>query len=157
MFVIGGIVDAGGQDRNARAALAAGRCKRGQRLAQKARIILDALHLVLGEEFREHLHHRLAVLQHVGDAGGRAGIVFQNVELVFAGAHNVRADDMGVDAARRLETDHFRQEGDVVFDQLARNAAGLDDFLLVVDVIEKGVERQNALLDALRQLAPLAS
>ena len=109
------------------------------------------------EQFREHLHHRFAVFQHVADTGRRAGIVLQHVELVFAGAHDVGADDMGIDAARRAEADHLRQEGVVLLDQFARNAAGPDDLLLVVDVVEEGVERDDPLLDALGQLAPFAA
>jgi hypothetical protein len=157
VLVIGRVVDAGCQHRDARLALAAGRGERGEALAQQIGIVLDRAHLVLVEQFREHLHHRFAVFQHVADTGRRAGIVFQHVELVLAGAHDVGADDVGVDAARRAEADHLGQEGDVVFDQLARNAAGADDFLLVVDVVEKGVEGDHPLLDALRELAPFAA
>jgi hypothetical protein len=157
MFVIGGIVDAGRQHGDAGPAGAAGRGERGERLAQQEGIILDALDLVVLEEVREHLHHGFAVFQHVADARRRAGIVLQHVELILAGAHDVGADDMRVDAARRPEADHLGQEGDILLDQLARQAAGADDFLLVVDVIEKGVERDDPLLDALGELAPLAA
>ena len=91
----------------------------GQRLAQQLRIVLDRPHLDLLEQLREELHHRLAVFQHVGDAGGRARIVLEHEELVLAGAHDVDADDVGIDAARRPHADHLRQEGLVVGDQLA--------------------------------------
>ena len=94
-------------------------------LAQLVGIIFDRPDLVLEEQFREHLHHGFAVFQHVADTGWGAGIVFQHVELVFAGAHDVGADDMGIDAAWRPHADHFRQEGGVLLDQCARNAAGL--------------------------------
>ena len=65
------------------------------------RIVFDGADAVLVKQFREHLHHRLAVFQHVADTGRGAGIVFQNVELVFAGAHDVGSDNMGIDATRR--------------------------------------------------------
>ncbi|MOA00318.1 hypothetical protein D3C78_1196750 [compost metagenome] len=157
MLVIGGIIDAGRQHRDARLAGTAGRCERSERLAQQIGVILHPAHAVFVEEFREHLHHRFAVFQHVADTGGGAGIVFQNVELVFASADNVSADNMGVDAAGRSEADHFRQEGFVFLDDFAGNAPGADDFLLVVDIVEESIEGENALFDALGQFAPLAA
>lgn len=120
-------------------------------------IVLDPLDLVFVEQFREHLHHRFAVFQHVADTGRCAGIVFQNVELVFAGPHDIGADDVGVDTARRFEADHLGQEGLVALDEFAGNATGADDFLLVIDVVEECVECQHPLLDTLRQLAPFAT
>ncbi len=156
MLVIGGIVNARRQHGDARLALAAGRGERGEALAQQVGIILDTLHLVLVEELREHLHHGFPVFQHVADTGGCAGIILQHVKLVLSGAHDVGADDVGVDAAGRPEADHFGDEGDVVFDQLARDAAGADNLLLVVDIVEKGVQRDHPLLDALGEPAPFA-
>lgn len=64
---------------------------------------------------------------------------------------------MGVDAARRPKADHLRQKGHVLLDQFTRDAAGANDFLLVVDVVEKGVERDDPLFDALGELAPFAA
>ena len=107
------------------------------------------------KEFREHLHHRLAVFQHVADTGRSAGIVFQNIELVFAGAHDVGADDVRIDAARWPETDHLWQEGFVALDQLLGTRPAM--ISCVVDVVEESVEGDDPLLDALRQLAPFAA
>lgn len=156
MLVEGGVVDSGREDGNARLALAAGRSERGKALAKQIGIVLHRPHAVLVEEFRKHLHHGFPVFQHVADAGRRAGIVLQHIVLVFAGAYDVGTDDVGVDAARRPEADHLRQEGVVLLDQFARDAPGADDLLLVVDVVEKGVERDDALFDALGEPAPFA-
>ncbi|MCY1299722.1 hypothetical protein D9M70_492610 [compost metagenome] len=157
MFIVGGVVDTGREHGDARLAAAAGGCQRRQALAQEIRVVLHRAHAVLMEEFGEHLHHRLPVFQHVADTGWRARIVLEHVELIFTCSHDVGADDMGVDAARRPEADHLRQEGDVLLDQLSRHASGADDFLLVVDVVEKGVERDDPLFDALGELAPFAA
>jgi hypothetical protein len=128
-----------------------------ERAAQVLRIVADRLDADLArEQFREHLQHRLAVLQHVGDAGRRAGIVLQHVELVLAGAHDVGADDVGVDVAGRRDADHLVEEGLVLGDQLDRDTAGADDFLAVIDVIEERVDGAHALLDAARQSRPFA-
>jgi hypothetical protein len=62
---------------------------------------------VAGEQLGEEPHHRLPVLQHVGDPGGGAGIVLQHVEGGFVHAHHVDAGDVDIDPVRHLEPDHL--------------------------------------------------
>ncbi|VWB68839.1 hypothetical protein BSE24067_03238 [Burkholderia seminalis] len=158
MFVVRGIVDAGREHGDGRVVgVAARRAHRGQRLAQHLRIGLDRAHLHLLEQLREELHHGLAVFQHVGHAGGRARIVLQHVELVLGGAHDVDADDVRVHVAGRPEVDHLRDERLVVRDQVLGHDARAHDFLAVVDVVEEGVQRHHALLDAEREAAPFGA
>ena len=157
MLEIGGIVEAGRQHRDGRRVVQIVRPDRRQRLAQQLRVVLDRAHPDALEQLGEELHHRLAVLQHVGDAGRRARIVLQHEELVLAGAHDVDADDVGVDAGRRPHADHLGQKGLVLGDQLLRNPAGAQDLLAVVDVVEEGVERLHALLDAGGQPPPFGA
>jgi hypothetical protein len=147
-------VDAGRQYGDRRRTLAGGRRNGRERAAQVMRIGFHRPDAVLHEQLREHLHHRLAVLDHVRDAGRGAGIVLQHVELVLADAHDVGADDVGVDPARRREADHFRQEGDIALDQPGRDLAGLHDLLVVVNVVQEHVQRTHPLLDALGQALP---
>ncbi len=45
-------------------------------------------------------------------------------------------------------------EGIIVSDQLGWNTPGLDDFLVVVDVIQEGVQRPQPLLAAFGQAVP---
>src|SRR5690606_1506852 len=68
--------------------------------------------------------------------------------------HDVDADNVAVDAAGRIDADHFRQEGLVLIDEFLRDHAGAQDLATVIDVIEKGVEGTGPLADAARQLAP---
>jgi hypothetical protein len=75
-------------------------------------------------------------------------------EVVLAGAYDVDADDVTVDAERRLDAHHLRHEGRVADDELLGNLAGLDDLLPMVDVVHQGVERAHALLDTGRETAP---
>ena len=55
-----------------------------ERQAQVVGVVLHRRHAVAREQLREHVHHGLAVLQHVGDAGGRARVVLEHEELVLA-------------------------------------------------------------------------
>ena len=126
-----------------------------QRLAQHGGVILDGCHAMACEEVREEIHHRLAVLEHVGHAGRRAAIVLEDIELVLAHPDDIDSDDMGIDAARRVHADHLRHEGIVLDDDLLRDAAGPQDFLAVIEIMDEGVQRPDPLLDPGRQFPPL--
>ena len=71
-----------------------GRRDRDQRLLKHVRIVLDRRDAMLGEQLRKQEHHRLAALQHVGDARGGAAIVLENDRIVFPDPHDIDADDM---------------------------------------------------------------
>jgi hypothetical protein len=155
VFEIGGVVDARRQHRDHGPRGAGLGRAGGERTAQVLRIAAHRLHRNAGEEFREHLQHGFAVLQHVGDAGRRARVVLEHEELVFVGAHDVDADDMGVDVAGRRDADHLRQEGLVPGDQLHRDTPGAQDFLAVIDVVQEGIDGAHALFDAALQARQL--
>ena len=101
---------------------------RVQRRQQLLRIVLDRGDAVEGEEVGEEPHHHFAVLQHVGDAGGRAGVVLQHVEVGVVDAHDVDAGDLHVDAVGQLQSGHLGPEIGVAVDQFGRDQAGLEDF-----------------------------
>ena len=152
VFVIGRVVDAGREHGDNRPALAGRRRAGRQRPAQHLRIVTDRPYTDFREQLREHLQHRFPVLQHVGDAGRRAGIVFEHEEFVLAGAHEIHADDVGVDVSGRRDAEHLGQEGVIVLDQLDRHAACAQDFLPMVDIVQEGIDGPDALLDSAGEL-----
>ena len=101
------------------------------------------------------MQHGLAVLEHVRDARRRTRVVFEHEEIVFAGAHDVDADDVAIDASRRFDANHFRHERRILDHEFFGDAAGLQDLLAMVDVVHEGVQRTHPLLDAGLQAAPL--
>ena len=127
-----------------------------QRRQQLVGIVLDGRDARLGEEVGEEPHHHVAVLQHVGDAGRRARIVLQDVEVLVVGPDDVDAGDLHVDVVRQLDAHHFRAERRVLVDEILRHDAGADDLGLGVDVGEEGVERGDALGQASREQRPFA-
>ena len=134
--------------------LQAGGATAFQRPEEQLRILPDRRDAVAGEKLRKEMHHRLPVLQHVGDAGRRAEIILQHIELTVARPHDVDADDVAVDVERRVVADHLGQIGHVCEDQVGRDAAGADDLLAVIDVVEEGIQRPDALLDAALEQPP---
>ena len=87
---IGAVVDAGREHDDGGVAIEALGRDALQRHAQIVGVVLHGAHAVAGEQVGEHVHHRLPVLQHVGDPGGRARVVLEHEELVLAGAHDDR-------------------------------------------------------------------
>ena len=125
-----------------------------QRREQFVRIVLDRRHAMAREQLRKQPHHDLAVLQHVGDAGGRAGIVFQNVEGLGIDADDVDAGDVDVDVVRHLLAVHLRPEHRIPEHQVFRHDAGAQHLAAAVDVAEIEVDRLDALLQPLAQQVP---
>ncbi len=132
----------------------AGRGNRAQVFQQHVGVVLDRGNAVACEQFGEQPHHHLAVFQHVGNAGGHAQIVFEHVKLAFAGAHDVDAGDVGVDVRGDIDALHFRAVLGILVDLLGGDDAGLDDVLVVVDVVHEHVQRLHALDQAGLQGAP---
>ena len=100
MFVIGRVELAGRQQRDRRFACGRLRRDRPQSGEQGIWIIFDRGDAMLGEKIGHEAHHNLAILQHVGDPGRSADIVFEHVEVVFARADDINAGDMDVNIVR---------------------------------------------------------
>ena len=98
-----------------------------------------------GEGIRKQPHHDLAVLEHIRDARGRAHIVLEHEEIALAGADEIDAGDMGVDPVGRLDAVHLGPVGRVEQHEFRRHEAGLDDLLVVIDVVEEDVDRLHPL------------
>ena len=101
-------------------------------------------------------HHHLAVLEHVGDARGHAQVVLEHAEFAGVVAHHVDAGDVRVDAARAHPRPASRgRYCELHEDLLGGIDAGLENLLLVVDVVDEGVERAHALLQARLEPQPI--
>ena len=97
---------------------------RAQRVEQLLGVMLDRRDAVPREQFGEQPHHHLAVLQHVGDAGGRAGIILEHVETFRRHPHDVDAGDMRVDVVGDMSARSSRPEHRVLKYQVLRDDAG---------------------------------
>ncbi len=158
MLEVGRVVHAG-REHHHRRVVAAARRDAAQGLQQQVGVVRDGRHGMQGEQLREQPHHHLAVLEHVGHAAGHAQVVLEHVVVAgavgVAGAHDVDARDVRVHVARHVHADHLGTELRVVDHLVARHDAGLQDLLVVVDVVDEPVERQHPLGQALFHVAPL--
>ena len=64
---------------------------------------------------------------------------------------------MGIDAVRRIDAEHLRPERVVEQHQLRRHQPGPEDLLIVIDVVEKGVDRLHPLDGAPLDQIPLGA
>ena len=154
VLVIGRVVDAGRQQHDRRLGGRGRRCDRFQRRQQLVRIILDRRHAIAREQLGKKPQHDLAVLQHVGNAGRRAGVVLEHVEIVGVDAHDIDAGDMHVDVVRHFLSVHLRAENRILKHQVFRNDAGLENFAAAINVLDVGVDGFDALLQAPLQNLP---
>ena len=154
MFVISRVERAWRQQHHRRIIVALDRGHFLQRLLQHTGIRLDAFDDACLEQLREHPHHDLAVLKHVGDARRRTAVVLKHLEPVAVRPHNVDADNVAIDPTGRINANHVRQEGLVLVDQLFRDDPCPHDLATMVDVVQERIQRPAALLDAARHLPP---
>ena len=154
MLVIGGVVDAGREQRDRRLARGAVRRDRAERGKQLVRITLDRRDAVAGEQIGKQPHHDLAVFQHVGHARGRPRIVLQHDEVLGVDPDDVDAGDVHIDVVRHLLAVHLGPEHRVLEDQILRHDLGAKDVAAVIDVTQEHVQRLDALLQALLQQRP---
>ena len=154
MLVIGGIVDAGREQDDGRVGRGGRRRDRFQRRQQFVRIIFDRRDAIAREQLGKQPQHDLAVFQHVGDARRRARIVLEHIESVGIDAHDIDAGDVDVNIVRHLLTVHLRAEHRILKHQVLGNDAGAQDFAAAIDVLDIGVDRLDALLEAAAQRVP---
>ena len=134
-----------------------------QGFEQQVGVVRHRCHAVQAEQLGEQPHHHLAVLQHVAHAAGHAQVVFEHVVLagvvgrVFhtRGAHDVDARDVRIDVARHRHAHHLLAELAVVQHLFGGHHAGLEDLLVVVDVVDEAVQRRDALDESGFHVHPL--
>ena len=127
-----------------------------QLAAELLAIFRNALDRETLHQVREGALHQMPVLDHVGDAGRRARVVLQHIEIALGIADDVGAGDVDIGAARRIVAHHFRPEVRVSEHEVRGQDAVLQDLALVIDVPEEKIERLDPLLDAAVELAPVA-
>ena len=97
VLIVGAVVGTGSHERYGRIFRRGVGRDRLQRGEQFFRIVLHGGDSIDGEEVGKEPHHHFAVLQHVGDAGRRAGVVFKDVEVLIVDANDVDSGDLDVD------------------------------------------------------------
>ncbi len=133
----------------------AARRKAAQNARQFVRVVMNGQDFVGLERVGEGARHHQAVFQHVGNAAGRAHIVFEHAELArFRIAHQIDAADMRVNSARHFQADHFAPEMRAGIDERARNLPVLEDALLAVNVLQEQIQRHHALRQAALDALP---
>jgi hypothetical protein len=153
MLEVGAIINAGREQHDGRCPAVAGRdvLQDGEEVL---RVVIDRPHADAAEKIGEGALHRHPVFQQVGDAGGAAAIVFQDVVGALAVADQVAAADVDVDILRHRKADHLGPEMFRADYILQRYETFLDDPLLGVDILEEKIQREHALLETFLNQRP---
>ncbi len=114
-------------------------------LSKQLGVVFDRLHAVVAEELGKRPLHHPAAGQHVGDAARHPQIVFQHHEFSIAEPKKICARDRDIHIPRHLQTAHLSSELPAAVHDLARHMAVVEDLALVIDIVQKQVERGDAL------------
>ena len=128
---------------------------RFQSLEEFARIIVHRADMQPFENLGEGALHQIAVLQHIGDAGWHAQVVFEHVDLAVAVADQIGSRDVAPHAPRRVDADALRTVEGRRANDFLRNDFILQNLLVVIDVVNEFVERVDALLESAFDAVPL--
>jgi len=151
---VGRVVDAGREHHDVRVAGLRGRDVLEHR-PQLLRIVFDGADPLPFEELRKDPLHDLAILEHVGHAGGCPQVVLEHVHHAVAAANEVGAGDVAPHAAGRLEAGARSAEALARIDQpIGHHAVGHDP-APVVDVVDEQVEGVDPLLQPALDGRPL--
>ena len=152
MLVVGGVVQARGQDRDPRSSHR-GR-ERGQDLVQPLAVVGHLAHPVGAVQLGKRTLHRVPATQHVGHPRWHAKVVLEHGEAVV-GTHEVGAAHGDVDVVGHVDPPHL----DPVLRAAEHQVQGDDSFAqrppFVVDVLEEEVDGGEALLESPLDVLPL--
>ena len=144
MLEVGRVVDAGGEQYRGGIGHVPRRQPQ-QRFLEFIGIVVHRPDWQRAEYQREGTLENLAVFQHVGYAGRATQVVFQHVHLAIGMADEVRARNMAPHAPWRIETLALGAVGAAVQDQLPGDDTVVQNFLVVVDIIDEEVQRLDTL------------
>ena len=120
-----------------------------QSFEQQIGVMGDRCDAVFTEQLGKKPHHHLAVFQHVAHPARHPEVVFEHIVFASAGsvrcANNIDAADVRINVAGHIDAHHFGAELRVLEDLLGRHYAGLEDVLAVVHIMNKAVQRCDAL------------
>ena len=88
---------------------------------------------------------RVAVFEQVGGTRGAAPIVFQDVVNAIGTADQIAATNVDVDVRRHVDAAEFGAVVLRLLDVEAGDDLVFEDLLVVIDVVEEEVERDDAL------------
>src|SRR5476651_298321 len=155
MLVVGGVEDAGREEDDVRIGRGGVGRDRFQRCEEFVGIVFDRRYAMAREQFGEKPQHDFAVFQHVGDARGRARVVFEYVKRFGVDPYDVDAGDVHVYVMRYFLAVHLRTEDRILKHHVIGDDPRFKDFAAGVDVLQIQIDRLDALFEAAVHEVPL--
>ena len=153
MLEIRGVVCAGCEQHDGRLGDSGGRDVL-EHLQQFLRVVLHRTDADAFKHPGECALHRAAIFQNVAHARRAATVVFEDEIISIGIADQVGAADVDVNVLRHVEARELAPEMFSRKDVVGRNDTVFHDALLVVDVVEKKIERRDALFEAGLDVVP---
>ena len=109
------------------------------------------------EKFRENPFSHLSVLNHVRDARRNTQIVFKHEEVSRVVAHQISAANVSPRTLRGLHSDALSSKVRRGENELGGNNVLRQNFLPVINVVDKSIKRPKSLCQASAHVLPIAS
>ena len=109
------------------------------------------------EKFRENPFSDLSILNHIGDARGNTQIVLKHEEVSRVVAHQISAANVSPRTLRGLHSDALGSKIGGGEYELGGNNVLRQNFLPVVNVIDKSIKRPKSLCQASAHILPIVS
>src|SRR5215831_14087572 len=122
-----------------------------------AGIIPDRTHVAVIEDLWKRTLHDFPILQDIGNPGRAAQVVFEDVIPAILVSHKICSDDMAPYSSRWFKTHTRLAERLGGKNQIGRDDSILQDLLLAIDIVDKHIQRMNALTQTSIDRFPLIS
>ena len=119
--------------------------------------MVDGTNAVGAEKIRQRALHRTTVGQHIADTAGHAQIILKHNKLAVLKPQQICSRDCDIDIAWHLQPTHLAPEMAAGVNHLAWNHSVAENFPFMIHVVQKEIERSNALHQALLNMPPLSA
>ena len=128
-----------------------------QHLQQLFGIILDRHDREAVEQLRKGSFHDLPVLEDIRNTGRASQVVFQDVNRAIGVTDEVGSGNVAPDSPRRIQADALLEKVFAGMDHILGKNPIAYDVLVVINIVNKEVQRPNSLLETGINESPFAA
>ncbi len=133
------------------------RCQRPQRPQQQLRVLLNRPHVVTTKQLRKDPLHYPAIGQHIANPTRHPQIILEHDKLAVLQPDQVRPAYRDIDIPRHLQPRHLPPEVLAAIHHLTRHDPVVQNPPLVIDVLQKQIQRRNPLRQPTLDGRPLSA
>jgi hypothetical protein len=119
--------------------------------------MINRSNAIIEEQTRKGIFDNLAIGQHIRNTTRYTQVIFQHHKASITHTYQIRSNDRGIDVAWHAYALHLTAKMAAGIDHFAGQGTVVENVLFVIDVLQKHIQRGNALNQALFDLVPLGA